>query len=150
MKVEDIMTKKVICVGAETKITEVAKIISENRFHGVPVVADGKIIGIITEKDFFSRNSDSFFLPSYINFLKDNKTLSNLSGEQKKNVEKLMDSRAKDIMSNDCVSILKDMSVQNLLEFFKTTKYLTLPVIDENEKLVGIVTMADLIELIKV
>jgi acetoin utilization protein AcuB len=150
MTVEDIMTKNVVSVSADTKITEVAEILFKNRFHGMPVLENGQLVGIITEKDFFTRDSANLFLPSYISFLKENRTLGNLSKEQKENVEKLFNSEARDIMSRDCVPILKNMDVKDLLEFFRTTKFSTLPVIDERNALVGIVTLSDILNLIKI
>ncbi|MFA6974130.1 MAG: CBS domain-containing protein [Parcubacteria group bacterium] len=150
MKVADIMTKDVVTVEPETKITEVAETLFRNRFHGVPVVRHRKIIGIITETDFFTKDSVNLFLPSYIAFLKENRTIGELSGERKEKVEKLLNAKAKDIMSEKCVSILQDMDVASLLEFFKTTKFTTLPVINESDSLVGIVTLADILNLIRV
>lgn len=150
MHVEDIMTKAVVSVSPETKITEVAEILFKNRFHGVPVVEKGKIVGIITEKDFFTRDSTNTFLPSYISFLKENRVMDGLSEEQKTEVESLLGLEAKDIMTKEYVSIFKDMDLHGLLEFFRTTKFTTIPVVDEADKMVGIVTISDLINLIKV
>src|SRR5665647_434384 len=144
-RVSDIMTKKVISVTSETKITEVAEILFKNRFHGVPVLDEGKIVGIITETDFFTKDAANLFLPSYIAFLKENQIVEELPEEKKDEVEKLLNVKAKDIMSPNCVSILQDMDLNALLEFFKATKFYTFPVIDEKESLVGIVTQSDIV-----
>lgn len=150
MQVKDIMVKEVVTVDPETRITEVAKILFENRFHGVPVVKDGEIVGIITETDFFTKDSENFFLPSYIKFLEKNVNIKDLSGDQQGNVAKLFGAKATDIMSKNCTTIFEDMKLEDLLEFFKTTKFTTLPVVDEKNSLVGIVTVSDIINLIKV
>lgn len=145
MQVKDIMTKNVISVSPETKITEVAEIIFKNKFHAVPVVEDGKVVGIITETDFFTKNSDNFFLPSYIKFLEENIPDEKLSSDQQEKLEKLLNAQARDIMTSDCVTILADMKIQDLLEFFKTTKFMTIPVVDEKNSLIGIVTFSDIL-----
>lgn len=145
MQVKDIMTKNVISVSLETKITEVAEIIFKNKFHGVPVVEGGQVVGIITETDFFTKNSDNFFLPSYIKFLEENIPDEKLSSDQQEKLRKLLNSQARDIMTSDCVTILADMKIQDLLEFFKTTKFMTIPVVDEKNYLIGIVTFSDIL-----
>ncbi len=53
LKVEEIMTKKVITVGADAPIEEAARILIDNKVGGLPVVRDGKLVGIITETDIF-------------------------------------------------------------------------------------------------
>jgi len=151
MKVKDIMTSEVCFVLPNTKITEVAKVIFEKKFHGVPVLDEGgEIVGIITETDFFTKDSSNLFLPSYISFLRDSKLIDDLPEDKKIQIEKLLAAEAKDIMTPECVTILEDMSVNNLLDFFKDTKFTTLPVVNSDDKMVGIVTLADIIGLIKV
>jgi predicted transcriptional regulator len=149
MKVRDVMTKDVVSVSPEVKIVEVARILFENRFHGVPVVEDGKIIGIITEDDFFTKDSKNLFLPSYINFLQETGISSALTREKQEKLDKLMNSKASDIMSSDCVTIMDSMDIRDLLNFFRETNFNTLPVTDEKNSLVGIVTLADILGLVK-
>jgi len=67
------MTKNVSFVSPDTKITDVAEIMFKNRFHGLPVLDNDKIVGIITETDFFTKDAANLYLPSYISFLKENK-----------------------------------------------------------------------------
>ncbi len=149
MKVKDIMTKKVVSVGPEAKIAEVAKIMSQNRFHAVPVLEKEEIIGIITEGDFFTRDSKNVFLPSYIDFIESAKITESLAEEKQGKIGKLLDVRARDIMTRECVSILDEMDIKDLLEFFRETKFTTLPVINNENKLIGIITLSDIIGLIK-
>jgi predicted transcriptional regulator len=149
MRVRDVMTKDVVSVSLDSKITEVAKILFDNRFHGVPVVKDGKVVGIITESDFFTKDSKNLFLPSYINFLEETGISNALTSENQEKIRKLMDSRAKDIMNSECVTIMDDMNLRDLMNFFRETSFGTLPVTDERNNLVGIVTLADILGLVK-
>jgi len=49
--VKDVMTQNVKTVGEDTSIEEVASIMMENGFSGLPVVRDGNLRGIITKTD---------------------------------------------------------------------------------------------------
>ncbi len=51
--VQDVMTKEVISVEEDTPLEEAARIMVDNKIGGLPVVRDGKLVGIITETDLF-------------------------------------------------------------------------------------------------
>lgn len=51
--VKDVMTKKVLTVDVNTPIEEAARIMADNKIGGMPVLRDGKVVGIITETDLF-------------------------------------------------------------------------------------------------
>ena len=48
-----VMTKDVITVSEYTPLEEAARIMADNKIGGLPVVRDGKLVGIITESDLF-------------------------------------------------------------------------------------------------
>lgn len=51
--VQDVMTKDVISAEEDTPLEEAARIMVDNKIGGLPVVRDGKLVGIITETDLF-------------------------------------------------------------------------------------------------
>src|SRR5512143_4207086 len=54
VKVNDVMTKKVISVSEDTPIEDAARIMADNKIGGLPVVnEDDVVVGIITETDIF-------------------------------------------------------------------------------------------------
>jgi CBS domain-containing protein len=149
MKVGDIMTKKVITISPETKINEVSSILTKNRFHGLPVVdKENHVIGIVTRNDFFSKSSVELYLPSYVSFLKDMPTRNQLSGKQKENVEKLLNTRAEDIMTLNYMYFSPETDIQEVFKVFKEKKLNSFPVVDEDKHLLGILTLADIISLL--
>jgi CBS-domain-containing membrane protein len=50
-KVGDIYSRPAVCVGPDTDITEVARIMSEKGIHTLPVVDLGKLVGVIGKGD---------------------------------------------------------------------------------------------------
>jgi acetoin utilization protein AcuB len=53
VKVAEVMTKEVITVGEDYAIEEAARLMSDNKIGGLPVMRDDKLVGIITESDLF-------------------------------------------------------------------------------------------------
>jgi acetoin utilization protein AcuB len=51
--VEKVMTHEVVTVTPDTPIEEAARIMVENDISGIPVVSQGKLVGIIAETDLF-------------------------------------------------------------------------------------------------
>ena len=51
-----IMTRDVVTVSPSDKLTAVKKILFDQRFHHIPVVKNGKLVGIITSYDMMKLN----------------------------------------------------------------------------------------------
>ena len=51
--VRKVMTKEVITTIEDTPIEEAARIMADHKVGGLPVLRDGKVVGIITETDVF-------------------------------------------------------------------------------------------------
>lgn len=52
-KIKDIMTKNVITIPADAFVEEAALLMRENTVGGLPVIENGKLVGIITETNIF-------------------------------------------------------------------------------------------------
>src|SRR5437763_13345736 len=56
MRVKDVMTVKVISIGADEPVLKAARLMLQNRISGLPVLdKEGELIGIVTEGDFLRR-----------------------------------------------------------------------------------------------
>ena len=53
IKVEDVMAKDVITATEYTPLEEAARIMADNKIGSLPVMRDGKLVGIITETNLF-------------------------------------------------------------------------------------------------
>ena len=53
ISVDEIMTKDVITVEADTPLEEAALLMADHKIGGLPVMKDGKMVGIVTETDLF-------------------------------------------------------------------------------------------------
>ena len=52
--IDQVMVKNVVTVPSTATIKEVAKILAENEFHALPVVDDGRLVGIVTTTDLIN------------------------------------------------------------------------------------------------
>ncbi len=55
MKVRDVMTKKVRTSNPDTRVTEIARTMLEEDCGAIPIVENGKAVGIITDRDIVIR-----------------------------------------------------------------------------------------------
>jgi CBS domain-containing protein len=52
IKVFGIMSKYLITVSPETSLKEASRVMSKNKIHRLPVLKDGKLVGIVVASDF--------------------------------------------------------------------------------------------------
>jgi CBS domain-containing protein len=52
LKVHEVMSRPVVAVRDDATLAEVAETLARNRIKRVPVVRDGKVVGIISRRDF--------------------------------------------------------------------------------------------------
>ena len=60
IRVRDIMSRYVVSVTEETPVIEVARILAERRFSGLPVLNDeGDVVGMVSDFDLLARDGDT-------------------------------------------------------------------------------------------
>jgi CBS-domain-containing membrane protein len=145
--VRDVMSTKLISVSLEDSIGKIAEIMAQNRVHGLPVIDKEKVVGIVTETDFFTKSFPDLYLPSYIDLLR--KAKPGLSGEGNAEQFKRMldEKKAKDIMTSPCMTVTNDTEMEKIIDLIRVRQFYTLPVTDSEGKLIGIVTLTDVIRL---
>lgn len=124
------MTRKVITVDQEANIFDAQKLIVENQIRHLPVVdKNDRIIGIVTDRDIRSAWPYSFFKESY----------------NKKDKEKFSKIKIKDIMTINPITLSPTSTIQDALLMIQESKVGALPVVDEERKLKGIISVRDLL-----
>ncbi|MDH4231398.1 MAG: CBS domain-containing protein [Nitrospirota bacterium] len=140
MHVQDVMSKDVITVLKYESILHVAKILSEKNISGLPVVdKKNKVIGIITQADILSilgmRKEHS---------LKD--VLKHMLGEPLP--ERRMGDIVGDIMTAPAATIKTNANIAEAAQIMDEKKIRRLPVVDEKNMLVGIISRADILKAV--
>jgi CBS domain-containing protein len=147
MKVNDIMTREVVTVQPDTPVTTVASIFREKSLSGVPVVDDqGIVVGIITEVDLIARHARPHF-PAYIQFL-DSVIYLESAKRYHESMRHILATTAAELMTFPVHTVDPEMDVQDLATLMVERRINPVPVVDEEEHLLGIVSHTDLLHMI--
>jgi CBS domain-containing protein len=145
-KVGEIMTRNVITVKENNTVLNVIEVFKGNKIAGVPVLNDREeVVGVVSEADIL-KLLDNFrwYTPLFTAM-----DLLNLRGEKlhdvQRDIEKASEMKVKDIMSKNPKTIPPDALIDDAAQIMHSTGFNRLPVVDGNNKLVGIVTRADII-----
>ncbi len=143
MLIKDIMTTKVITVSTTHSVEDCAKLMQEHNISGLPVIDEEKnVVGIVTEGDLIRRAS-RVKAPGYLEILGG---LIYLGSPQKfvDELQRAMALEAGLLMKKNVVSIKPEDSVEKAATLMVEKKISRLPVINEDEELVGIVSRRDI------
>ena len=144
MKAADIMTRDVVVVPPDAQIAAIAKTMIDNRISGVPVVDEGKLVGIVTENDLLRRVelSTERERPRWLHFFT---SVATLLAEYVRSHGQT----ASDVMTSDVISVSPDTPIVEIANIFESRHVKRVPVLD-GEKIVGIVSRANLIRALAV
>ena len=146
MKVRDIMTTDVVSAKRGTPVNELAKLMGARDISGVPVLDDdGSVVGIVTELDMIVRNT-RLDMPRFIQILDLGRIPLERRSDYEHRMRHMLGTRAEDLMSEEVVTVSPDDSVEGLAELMVKRRVNPVPVV-ENGKLVGIVSRADIIDM---
>jgi CBS-domain-containing membrane protein len=140
------MTKEVITVSPETRVSELAQTLAGKNLGGVPVVdAEGRLVGIVTQSDLVARVQE-LELPPALNLL-DFHLYLQIPSHLFRKVEKMLGATVADIMSRPPVTVAPETPLPRIAALMDQQKIHTLPVL-EGGKIVGIIGKIDLIRAV--
>ena len=126
MKVVDIMTKDPLTVRPAEIIGQAEDLMNTNRIRQLPVVEGKDLVGIITDRDIRSFLSGSL--------------LESIEAR-----EKALTTEIREIMTTEPITVSPDDDLQEAVELMIDEKIGGIPVVDDAEGLVGIVTYVDVL-----
>jgi len=135
MRVRDVMTSDVATVAPDTELRDVAALLVRKRISGVPVVADGRVVGVVSERDIlFKERPSTGMHRGVLGWLMDEGDL----------MLKIDARTALSAMTAPAITIGPARSVADAATLMLDEGVSRLPVVDGRE-LVGIVTRHDLV-----
>ena len=150
MKVEDVMTKKVITLKPSQTISEAVSELAEHGISGAPVMDEqGKTVGIVTEKDILNAMKTrsktlQMVYPSLsvvsVAFVETDSIKETIEA-----FKEISNIKISEIMVKDYVYAEKGTDLAKVVEIMGLKGINRVPVLDSG-KLVGIVSRADIIK----
>ena len=119
-QVRDIMTPDPACVSEKDSIREVARIMAREDTGIVPVVEGKKVIGMITDRDIVVR------------LVAEGKDPAN--------------ARVNEAMTKNVRAVKEDSTVSEVLYVMSRAQVRRVPVVNDRDEIVGIVSMGDVAE----
>jgi CBS domain-containing protein len=146
LTVRDIMDTRWLTVLPEDTIETVVRRMREHELPGIPVVNEGeRCVGIITEADLImAGEEEDLHLPHYIELFGGIVFLESTKKFEER-LRKAVGATARDLMTEDPVTIEPDASVAEAARLIARRKHNRLPVV-EHGRLVGVVTRVDVLD----
>jgi CBS-domain-containing membrane protein len=136
----DIMTAPVQCIDADMDLQQAAQELADKVYSGAPVVdGDGKIVGVISEKDFLARMGlvqPATFL-SIIAHCLTNKGCMAIA---------LRNHQVRELMTAPAVTAGPEITIGEISRLFIDRMINRLPIVDPDGRPLGIVTRTDLVQ----
>lgn len=151
IKVKDAMERNVIKFHADDKISDVAQRLRDNKISGAPVVDDDlKVIGIVSEGDIMRLLEVhsprlNLILPSPLDVIELPIRMKYELDEITEDMNRAASVLIGEIMTKEVFTIKEDDDISNAAQFMDTHNVNRLPVVDDEDKLIGIITRGDLI-----
>lgn len=126
--ISKIMSTEVVTVQLGQKISDVRHIICQSNINHVPVVEGKTLIGMISSTDFMKLNIV-------------------INGADERTVDAIVDQQftIKEVMNTELTSLKDSDTVRQASSILAEGDYHSLPVVNKQNEIVGIVTMTDLI-----
>lgn len=129
MFVSERMSYPVVIVGPEMPINEALSLMRREHIRRTPVVKDGKLVGIVSDKDLLNASPSP---ATTLSIWEMNYLLSKIT--------------VKDVMSKEVKTVTHDTPIEEAARIMADNKIGGLPVI-RDEKLIGIITETDLFKI---
>ncbi|MBP6239006.1 MAG: CBS domain-containing protein [Saprospiraceae bacterium] len=134
LKVKEVMSVELFTASEDTVLKEINSIFERENIHHIPVVTEDSIFrGMISKSDIL--------------LLMDWGTKLNLPASLRKNTFLLTSNLAKDVMETKVISVSPDDNIRKCVQIFRENYFRALPVLDEYDHLMGIITTYDLMIL---
>lgn len=145
MKVSDLMTDKVISIKKDGSLLDAANSLSRYAISGMPVTDDNKLIGIITEYDLIKRLTE-YYAPSYLMLLTEAE--GGDAEENKKRLLEIGNAAVSEFMTKDVYTVGPENSVADAAKLIIQHDINPLPVVDSDNKVVGIISRSDIMKVV--
>ncbi len=145
---KEIMSAPPISVHQDKTLQDAIELLAKHRISGLPVVdSQGKIAGIISDTDILRYSEKIKVVPTtnLSGWISPYTDVSNLATMQK-GMETLHQTRVKEVMTKKVHTVNEEAEATDVARLMNRRNINRIPVVDDDNKLVGIVTRADMVQ----
>ncbi|MCZ0964058.1 CBS domain-containing protein [Paracoccus benzoatiresistens] len=117
MNVESVMHKQAGWASADTPVREVARMMAKDDIGAVPIGRDDRLVGMLTDRDIALRVVAEGLDPNT--------------------------TRAEQVMTKSLIYCRTTEAIEDAIRLMEARKVRRLPVLDENKRLVGMLSLGD-------
>ena len=132
MNVKEIMSKELMTVKMDDKLKAVKVIFDNVNIHHLLVVEADKLFGVVSDRDMLKALSPN--IGTIVEMNRDTITLNK---------------KVHQIMTNEPVTLAPNADISDAIEIFNNHDISCIPVVDNKNKPVGIISWRDIIKAIK-
>lgn len=122
LTVKELMTRDVVSITEGDNLALGDDLLKLHHIRHLPVTREGRLVGLVSHRDLIRA----------------------LARQQGRHATPIW---AKDVMSRDVETVSPDTSVREVVEKLLDHKFGCLPVVEDDQRLVGIITESDLVRL---
>jgi CBS domain-containing protein len=140
----EIMNADVPSVTPEDEARTAIDLLAKTDMGAIPVVdEDRKVVGIVSESDLILADEESdLHLPHYLEIMGGIVFIGSMKGFEKR-LEKAFATKVSELMSADPITVHTYEAADRVAKKIADHHHNHLPVVDEDERLAGMVTRAD-------
>lgn len=131
--ISSIMTKRVVTVELDDKLSLVKEIFEHSKFHHLLVVENGELLGVVSDRDYLKAISPN--LGTLVETYKDAATLNK---------------RVHQIMSRKPICLGEEATVEAAIQLFNTNNISCIPIVNRKMHPVGIVSWRDILKKLSI
>jgi len=157
LRARDMMTADVETVDADDEVADVLTKLSRRKFNGFPVLEDGELVGVVTQRDFvdlFEPSDRTLWIPIGLPpFLETVEYAIDLSWDEldaELDLASAAGKAVREVMTRDVKTLGPEATLDDVLDVLATDdpNVNRIPIVEDGE-LVGIVTREDVVRAIR-
>jgi acetoin utilization protein AcuB len=129
MNVVEIMSKKVVSVEMDDKLSAVKELFDRLKFHHLLVVESGKLVGVVSDRDLLKALSPK---------------LGTISESEKDAAT--LNKRVHQVMTRNPFSLHPEASMQDAVDMFNAHRISCIPIVNIDNQPVGMLSWRDILK----
>ncbi len=146
--VRDVMSTPVVTLRPDDTVEHAADVLAEKNVGSLPVVDDeGKLVGILRDDDLIASEA-RVHVPTFINFLGLGMAFPGEMKHLERELKKIAGATVRDVMQAEPPTVTPDATLEDVATIMHDLGVNSVPVVDPDNKVVGIVARADIVRFI--